>query len=34
VILSWADLGAADPVFFHENKPTHLDFAKRFFTLE
>jgi hypothetical protein len=34
VLLSWADLGAADPVFFHEGKPTHLDFAKRFFTLE
>jgi hypothetical protein len=34
VILSWADICAADTVFFHEGKPTHLDFEKRFFTLE
>lgn len=34
VILSWADIGAADPVFFLEGKPTHLDIDKRFFTLD
>ena len=34
VILSWADICAADTIFFHEDKPTHLDFRKRFFTLE
>lgn len=34
VLLSWADLAAADPVFFHEGKATHLDIEKRFFSLE
>ncbi|MBO0688357.1 MAG: HD domain-containing protein [Candidatus Dormibacteraeota bacterium] len=34
VILSWADLAAADTVFFLEGKPTHLEFAKRFFQLD
>lgn len=34
VILSWADIAAADTVFFHEGKPTHLDIDKRFFTLD
>jgi hypothetical protein len=34
VLLSWADICAADSVFFHEGKPTHLDIDKRFFTLD
>lgn len=34
VILTWADLAAADTVFFAAGKPTHLEFEKRFFTLE
>jgi len=34
VILSWADIAAADTVFFHEGFPTHLDIQKRFFSLE
>jgi hypothetical protein len=34
IILTWADLAAADPLFFLEGKATHLEFAKRFFQLE
>lgn len=34
VLLSWADIAAADTIFFHEDKPTHLDIQKRFFSLE
>jgi hypothetical protein len=34
VLLSWADICAADTVFFHEGKSTHLDTDKRFFTLD
>lgn len=34
VILSWADIAAADTIFFHEGKATHLDIEKRFFSLE
>jgi hypothetical protein len=33
VILTWADLAAVDPIFFLAGKPTHLEFAKRFFEL-
>jgi hypothetical protein len=34
VILSWADLASADPIFFARGLPTHLDIDKRFFTLD
>jgi hypothetical protein len=34
VILTYADLGSADPVFFKEGLPTHLDIKKRFFSLD
>jgi hypothetical protein len=34
VILSWADLGAADPIFHDRGLATHLDIDKRFFTLD
>lgn len=34
LLLTWADLGAADPIFFLEGKPTHLEFEKRFFQLD
>jgi hypothetical protein len=33
VILTYADLAAADPLFFVQSKPTHFEFAKRFFQL-
>lgn len=33
VILTYADLASADPLFFVDAKPTHFEFAKRFFTL-
>jgi hypothetical protein len=34
VILSWADIGAADPLFWLNGMPTHLDIGRRFFTLD
>lgn len=34
VILTYADLGAVDPIFFIEGLPTHLDIKKRFFSLD
>jgi HD domain len=34
VILSWADIGAADPLFWLNGLPTHLDIGRRFFTLD
>lgn len=34
VILTWADIAAADTVFFHEEKATHLQIEKRFFSLD
>jgi hypothetical protein len=34
VILSWADLASADPIFHSLGLPTHLDIDKRFFTLD
>ena len=34
VIVAYADLGAADPIFFIEGQPTHLEFKKRFFSLD
>ena len=34
VILNYADIGAADPIFFLEGQPTHLEIKKRFFALE
>lgn len=34
VLLAWADLAAVDPVFFSHGAPTHLDIAKRFFSLD
>lgn len=33
VILACAEHGGADPVFFAEGEPTHLDIDKRFFSL-
>ena len=33
VILSWADLGSVDPIFFLDGLPTHLEIGKRFFEL-
>jgi hypothetical protein len=34
VILSWADIGAADPMFWLKGIPTHLEIQRRFFTLD
>jgi hypothetical protein len=34
VVLSWADIGAADPLFWLNGMPTHLDIGRRFFTLD
>jgi hypothetical protein len=34
VILSWADIGAADPLFWLKGIPTHLDIGRRFFSLD
>lgn len=34
LILTYADLAAADTLFFLEGFPTHLEFAKRFFQLD
>lgn len=34
IILTWADLGAVDPIFFLKGFPTHLEFKKRFFQLD
>ena len=33
VLLTYADLAAADPLFFVSSQPTHFEFAKRFFQL-
>jgi len=34
VILSWADIGGADAVFYAYGKPTHLQISKRFFEVQ
>jgi hypothetical protein len=34
VILSWADIGAADPMFWLQGIATHLEIDRRFFTVE